>query len=459
MRRQKPVVSAAEKEGNKQASKTGSSAKWFTRKHEEATRMNLELMKSGRVGKMKTGKKLGILACLAVGLICAPVCEAATNLDAIAEGNTAFALDLYGKLKAEDGNLFFSPYSISTALAMTYAGARGDTRTQMATALHFPAADLDVPAIDVNAAFLDLQTHIQKIGEAGNVRLEVANSLWPHKTYPFLPEYLALTKKYYGVSITPLDYTQPEAARVTINNWVEDKTQKKITNLIPSGALDPLTRLVLVNAIYFKGNWASQFLASQTEDAPFYMMPKHQVSVRMMKQKMVFRYAEFDTLQVIEVPYVRNELSMLVLLPKNGTTLAQLEKDFSASNLKKWRTMSYHEVRLFLPKFKMTWQSSSLNSAMQSLGIRDAFVDGKADFSGLDGSKYFYIGGIIHKAFVDVNEDGTEAAAASSIAFGVESRPPPPPVFRADHPFLFVIQENRTGSILFMGRVVNPNAG
>jgi serpin B len=419
--------------------------------------------------KMKSIRKMVVLGCLLAALACAPVCEAASySMDMLAEGNTTFALNLYSTLiQNNNDNLFFSPYSVSTALAMTYAGARGNTKAQMAAALQFPSEGLSRET--VHAAFLDLQANIQKIGSAGNIQLDAANSLWPDKKYTFLPGYLEFLQKYYGVTITPMDFERtPEIARTTINKWVEEKTRDKITNLIPSGALDQHTRLVLANAIYFKGKWAFPFNAAQTENAPFHVVTNEYVTTkretknlsvpaRMMAQTKAFKYAEFDTLQVIALPYVGEELSMVVLLPSKETTLSQLEGNLNAGNWSKWRrALDRRDVQVFLPRFKMTWQAS-LVPAMQALGITDAFR-GAADFSGMDGTQSLFISDILHKAFVDVAEEGTEAAAATGVAIHASSSAmrAPPPVFRADHPFLFVIQEDRTGSILFIGRVMNP---
>ena len=417
---------------------------------------------------MKPIMKMAVPGCFLAVLACAPVCEAAAySMDMIAEGNTTFARHLYSALiQNNNDNLFFSPYSVSTALAMTYAGARGNTKVQMATALQFPSEGLSKQT--VHAAFLDLQTNIQKIGAAGNIQLDAANSLWPDKKYPFLPGYIELLQKYYGVTITPMDFgREPEIARTTINKWVEEKTRDKIANLIPAGALDQHTRLVLANAIYFKGKWASPFKPAQTENAPFHVITNEYVTTkretknlsvpaRMMTQTKAFKYAEFDTLQVVALPYVGDELSMVVLLPSKETTLSQLEGDLNAGNWAKWRrALDRRDVQVFLPRFKMTWQAS-LVPAMQTLGITDAFR-GAADFSGMDGTQSLFISDILHKAFVDVAEEGTEAAAATGVAMRMTSvMRAPPPVFRADHPFLFVIQENRTGSILFIGRVMNP---
>jgi len=378
------------------------------------------------------------------------------SVAAVASNNTAFACDLYAQLKTQDGNLFFSPYSVSTALAMTYAGARGETAAQMAKALHF-----SLPQAELHPAFAALAAQMNAVQTAGHVKLSIANSLWPYKTYPFLEDYLALVKKNYGSTITPVDYEHAEpAARAQINQWVEDKTQKKITNII-GAPLDPLTRLVLVNAVYFKGTWESPFKAEETKNAPFHRPVGDPVQTPLMTHTRTYKYGEWQTVQVIELPYAGNELSMLVLLPSSTNGMAELEGDLSVSGLQQWRQqLRLQKVQLFLPKFKITWGAALLNNALQALGMSDAFNATRADFSGMDGRPDLLISRILQKAFVDVNEEGTEAAAATAITMHslAISRPRPPPVFRADHPFLFLIQENATGSILFMGRVTDPMA-
>ena len=376
-----------------------------------------------------------------------------SEIEAVVDGNTAFALDLYSRLKDEDGNLFFSPYSISVALAMTYAGARENTAQQMSQTLRF---SLDPQRL--HPAFGKLEERLEALQEEGNVQLEIANSLWPHKSYPILEEYIGLVKKYYGVKITPLDYAANiEAARSIINEWVEEKTKDKIKDMIGPGVLDALTRLVLVNAIYFKGNWADQFEEELTKDAPFHPLSGESIEVPMMKQQETFGYAEHEDLQILQMPYAGDEMSMLVLLPKNMDGLANLQSVLSKENLEKWiKSIRKKEVLVFLPKFKVTSQFR-LDEALASMGMTDAFSPEKADLSGIDGEPHrLYIGAVIHKAFVDVNEEGTEAAASTAVGFTLASMPEPVPTFRADHPFIFMIRDNNTGSILFMGRIVDP---
>jgi serpin B len=372
---------------------------------------------------------------------------------AVVKGNTDFALNLYRELKNTNGNLFFSPYSISTALAMTYAGARENTAKQMEEVLHFPSGQNKV-----HPAFGRLETLLNEIQTQGDIQLNVANSLWPQQGYPFLEEYLALVKKYYGVVITPLDYQRAaEKARKIINQWVEEKTKDKIKNLIQPGVLDAVTRLVLVNAIYFKGNWATQFDEKWTRDDTFYLLSGGTMQTPLMTQKEEFAYGDKEFLQVLELPYVGESLSMIVLLPKAKDGLPQLEKQLTAANLRRWTSgLRKQKVKVFLPKFKMI-SKFSLSETLAAMGMSDAFDPNKANFSGMDGRlNWLYIGAVLHKAFIDVNEEGTEAAAATAVVMKIRMAAQPP-TFRADHPFIFFIRENTTGSILFLGRVMDPS--
>jgi serpin B len=371
----------------------------------------------------------------------------------VVEGNQAFAFGLYEKLKEVEGNLFFSPYSISTALAMTYAGARSNTEEQMGTALHFT---LDQKRF--HPAFAWLEAQLKAIQEKGDIELNIANSLWAQEDYVFLKEFLDLIQSNYGTVLNHVDFKRAcEAAREEINAWVEQKTKDKIKDLIKPGVLNALTRLVLTNAIYFKGRWDSQFIKSDTQGSPFWLSIDKSVEVPMMTQKRQFRYMENDSLQILELPYVGNDLAMIVLLPRKVDGLAQLEADLSLENLNMWiGHLRKREISVFLPKFKMTSQFR-LSEILASMGMPDAFGE-DADFSGIDGTKDLFISAVIHKAFVDVNEEGTEAAAATAAVISVTSVPSkPPPTFRADHPFVFLIHDNHSGSILFVGRIVNPN--
>ncbi len=371
----------------------------------------------------------------------------------IAQSQTAFALDLYAQLRTDEGNLFFSPHSIATALAMTWAGARGETAAQMAKTLRFPA-DL----ADIHAAHAALATRLKDAQREGKVALHVANALWPQKDYAFRKEYLQQLERNYSAPAKPVDYRQAaEAARAAINAWVEQQTRDRIKNLIPPGSLDALTRMVLVNAVWFKADWAHPFDAKRTEKAPFHVAPDRKTDVSMMRQTEHFRYAETAGAQVLELPYAGDKLSMLVILPETGQTLSEIEDGLDADTLRAWtRTLRRREVDVHLPKFAMTWGTRSLADALKALGMTDAFQHGAADFSGMDGSRELFVNDVLHKAFVEVDEKGTEAAAATGVVVGITSVPPPPAVFRADRPFLFLIRERQTGAILFMGRLTRP---
>ena len=379
-----------------------------------------------------------------------------TDKQIITEGNNSFALELYARLRSQKGNLFLSPYSISTALAMTYSGARNQTQSQMAKVLHFPPADRRKFAAEFGRIIKDLN----KRGAGGKYELRVANALWGQKDYGFLEEFLSLIETHYDGRLGEVDFVRAaEKARRTINAWVEEKTNNKIKDLIKKGVLDSMTRLVLTNAIYFKGNWASQFEEDNTKDAPFALADGKKVDVPMMNQTAEFRYMETDTFQGLELPYVDNELSMIVLLPRKTDGLSELERKLTIENLSKWLAkLRKREVQVSVPKFEMTSQFS-LARVLKSMGMTDAFSQA-ADLSGINGRKDLFISAVIHKAYVDVNEEGTEAAAATAVTIRLTSVGPEPkiPVFRADHPFLLLIRDNKSGSILFIGRLVNPES-
>jgi serpin B len=376
-----------------------------------------------------------------------------TETTKLAQGNNAFALDLYQQLRKADGNLFLSPFSISTALAMTYAGARRETESQMARVLHFARTN-----DDLHAAFAELQAGLEKAEAGGGILIKIANSLFPQAGCPFLAGFIALAKTYYGVTITPVNYGDEETARKTVNEWVEAKTENKITELIPPGIFNKLTRLTLVNAIYFKGNWADKFEARLTKRGDFWS-PQGKVYAAMMSRTDEYPYAETESLQILELPYEGKDLSMLVLLPKERDGLAALEGQLTPALLEQVAAKTWtREVCVSIPRFKVE-SDFRLDEALKALGMADAFDAGKANFAGMDGQEAnLFISAALHKAFIEVNEEGSEAAAASAIVMQARGLAPdrPPVFFRADHPFLFLIRENRTGSILFIGKVVKP---
>jgi serine protease inhibitor len=377
-----------------------------------------------------------------------------TEMKQLVEGNTAFALQLYGKLRPTEGNLVLSPYSISSALAMTYAGARGETARQMEQTLHFGQSKTDLHAL-----FGRLETALK--AAQGSNELNIANSLWPQEKYPFRQEFLSLLRKDYGATVTPLNYErEAEQARVTINQWVDDKTRHKIAEIIGPRVLNELTRMVLVNAIYFKGTWATPFPESATRPDKFYAKPDTTVTVPFMHKRGHFSYGENDQLQLIALPYVGRQLEMLILLPRSRDGIRQLENSLTVASLSAWTSgMRNQQVDVALPKFKMS-SGFMLAQVLAALGVKDAFDPERADFSGMDGrSHWLYVSAVLHKAYIDVNEKGTEAAAATAVvmmARGAARPVEPPREFRADHPFLFLIRDSTTGSILFMGRVAKP---
>jgi serpin B len=370
---------------------------------------------------------------------------------ALAQGNNEFAWDMYGKLKGDKGNLFFSPFSLRTALAMTYAGAKGETAAQMEKTLRFAPQD---PAL--HAAFASTIQSIEP-GEKGGYTLTVANSLWGQKDYGFLKPFLETCKANYGSGLTEVDFIKAfEQARGNINLWVEDKTNQKIKDLIPPGGLDNATRLVLVNAVWFKGDWLSQFKKNETQDAPFYLDATEKVTAPLMHRLgKGYRYAEADAIQVLELPYQGDKLAMVVLLPKEKDGIGKLETMLTAEKIAAWvgSLRAPEKTDVYLPKFKMTYGTKEMADPFKAMGMVLPF--GAADFSGMDGRKDLFISLIFHKAFVDVNEEGTEAAAATAVVMK-GGAPPAPPVFRADHPFVFLIRDKASGNILFLGRLVNP---
>jgi serine protease inhibitor len=376
------------------------------------------------------------------------------NPDAVAlvKGDNTFAIDLASQLSSGDGNLFYSPYSISSALAMTYAGARGKTADDMAATLKFP-----FQGNRLHAAFATLIQELDRKGQKRKYQLSVANRLWGAQGYVFLPEFVKMTKDAYQAGLVELDFEgQPDKARQTINSWVEKETQDKIKDLVPAGVITPKTRLVLTNAIYFKAGWQHVFPEKSTTKADFKVAGDKTVKVDMMQQTSFFPYAQTDDLQILEMPYEQNELSMLVLLPKKVDGLAQLEKQLTNETLEKWRgQLKKHQVNTKLPKFKFTSQFELL-PVLGKMGMGVAFTE-QADFSGMTTREKLFISAVLHKAFVAVDEKGTEAAAATAVVMMPTAIiDAPMATFAADHPFVFLIRDNRTGSILFMGRVAQP---
>ncbi len=386
----------------------------------------------------------------------APVVSEA-DLSELVEGSNAFAFSLYQVLKAQDSNLFYSPYSISEALAMTYAGARGDTEKAMAAALHF-----SLPQESLHPAFnsLDLQLAQRGKGAAGKddkgFRLNIVNAIWGQKDYDFQAQFLDILAQNYGAGLRIVDFVkETEQSRLTINNWVSDQTEGKIKDLIPQGVINNLTRLVLTNAIYFNAAWLHPFTAEATSDGPFHLVDGSEKTVPMMHQTESFRYAEGEDYQAVELPYDGNELSMVILLPEAVQFKAFEGKMAAQSVAAITSSMQSKQVNLTMPKFEYD-SSFGLKEALKTMGMGIAF-DMEADFSGMNGRKDLFIQDVVHKAFVAVDESGTEAAAATAVIVGLKAAPPSQPVtLTIDRPFIFFIRDMQTGSIIFIGRVMNP---
>jgi serpin B len=372
----------------------------------------------------------------------------------VVKGNNAFALDLYRQLRNQQGNLCVSPYSLSTALAMTYAGARGQTATEMSKVLHFTLRQEDLhPAFAALRAQLDAQ---KQQGEG--IQLKMANRLWGQKGYEFLKPFKQLTQDYYGAALEEVDFSgDTEEARRTINQWVAQQTQEKIKDLIPPDILNSLTRIVLTNAIYFKGSWLKPFNPAHTENKPFSVAPGQQVDVPMMSQSASVGYAEFGELQVLELLYVGEKISMVILLPKKIDGLTQLEQHLTPENIQNWlSSINYSQcpTSIQLPKFKVN-AKVELKPVLSKMGMVSAFDDGAADFSGMNGRNDLFLKEAIHQTFVHVDELGTEAAGATAAIGALRCVGGN---FSADRPFIFLIRDKQSGSILFLGRVMNPVA-
>lgn len=403
----------------------------------------------------RLGGPLASILMFALTISSAPTGRAAT-LDSLVESNTAFGLNLYGEFASTPGNIFFSPYSISTCLAMLYAGAQGDTETQMAQVLGVASGE------DFASLFGELQLDVESDQLPNAIQLNVANALWTQESYPFLPSFLGIASNQFQASINQADFeTQAAAVTQTINNWVAQETQNKIQNILPAGSIDALTRLVLANAIYFKGTWATTFEPSNTLNEPFYLAKTTRVDAQIMHQPtLLANYMETEQFQALELPYASNQLSMVILLPSQIDGIGQMEEQLSPAFLSGvLGQMSPVNVNIFLPKFTLE-SYFDLGGTLAELGMPDAFTPGVADFAGIDGTTFLYITHVFHKAWGEVDEQGTEAAAATVITVGTEAVGvplPPPRIFRADHPFIFFIRDTQSGSVLFFGRLANPN--
>ncbi|WP_437690924.1 serpin family protein [Sorangium sp. So ce176] len=373
---------------------------------------------------------------------------------ALVAGNTAFALDLYRRVSAWSSNLIYSPYSVSSALAMTYAGARGETEAQMMRALRFT-----LPQERLHPAFNALDLALASRGEGAEgqdgegFRLNVANALWAQVGSSFAPSFLDVLAESYGAGLHVVDFAQaPDEARGIINGWVAERTEDRIKDILPAGAIQPATRLILTNAVYFNAAWQFPFDEDDTAPGDFSLMDGTSVSVPMMSNSAQVRHGEGDDFEALELPYDGGELSMVLVLPSaGGARFLDIDPEWLEGVFASLETRS---VTMTLPRFKFE-SSLDLVDPLVQLGMPLAFT-GLADFSGIDGQGGLFISDVLHKAFISVNEAGTEAAAATAVVIG-ETSAPEPATIHFDRPFLFFIRDTATGAILFVGRVMEPS--
>ncbi len=381
------------------------------------------------------------------------------DLAGLADGNGAFAFDLYQALREQDGNLFYSPHSISLALAMTYAGAGGQTASQMATTLRF-----SLPQDRLHAGFNALDLELASRGEGDEdgegFRLNVVNAVWGQQGHPFQEAFLDVLAESYGAGVRQADFVAaPEESRLAINDWVAENTEDRIRDLIPPDVINPLTRMVLTNAIYFNASWSYPFVEANTRQRPFHLLDGSAVDVPMMKTEEEFLYAAGDGYQAVDLPYAGDELSMTVIVPDRGR-FREFEDSLDSVLVDRIMAgLEFRYVALDLPKFEFESQFR-LGETLRSMGMSDAFDSAASDFSGMDGRsclsgdpECLYIREVVHKAFVSVDEAGTEAAAATAVMMQAESAPPSPVSVMVDRPFIFLIRDRETGAVLFAGRV------
>jgi len=385
---------------------------------------------------------------------------AAEQLAQLSRDNRAFAVDLYRALREGDGNLFFSPYSVSSALAMTYAGARGDTETEIAEAFNYT-----LPQAQLHPAFNALDLELARRGKAElyeegeRFHLNIANSVWGEREHEFLDAFLDTLAEQYGAGLRLVDFrNDPDGARETINEWVSDETEERIPELIPPGMIDNLTRLVLTNAIYFSASWAIPFEEYFTREDTFHLLDGTDVRVTLMHLDEELHYAQIDGVQAIELLYVGGDVSMVVVVPDEGA-FKDFESRLDATLLDSiLGQLQRASVNLKMPNFEFE-SSFALEDTLGELGMPSAFDERKADFSGMDGTRELFLSQVVHKAFVSVDEQGTEAAAATAVGVPGVTAPSVEPVeLVIDRPFLFLIRDLPTGTVLFFGRVLDPTS-
>ena len=395
-----------------------------------------------------------MVSALLLGVILSRPGLSLTATERVVAANNDFAMDLYGQIRSNSAgkNIFFSPFSVSSALAMVYAGAKGNTKTEMANVLKFTGINKN----DVHVGFRKLFKEFND--PTNNYTLSVANAFFGQKRYPFLQTYLNSVTQYYSALLKNLDFERnSDASRKFINDWVASNTNQKIKNLLSPSAISPATVAVLVNAIYFKGLWKSQFEVKKTISSTFHLTTTKSMTTKMMNlAEKRFTYADVSSLncKIIELPYVGDEVSMYVLLPNSINGLAALESQLTSAKLNNAISGMYSsKVDVAIPKFNMTLKVQ-LKDILIAMGMKDLF--GAADLSGIDGTHNLFVYKVVHKAYIDVNEEGTEAAAATAVVVNKFTSVETTKTFKADHPFLFFIREKVTGSILFSGRVMTP---
>ena len=367
----------------------------------------------------------------------------------LVDANTKFGFKLFQEVLKQDSNknVFISPTSIAIALSMTYNGASGKTQQVMANALQFQGMSLQ----DINQANEVLKSTLEKADP--DIQLSIANSLWARQGIPFKPEFMQKNQQFYGAKVTELDFAKPDAPNA-INNWVKENTRGKIDQIV--NQLKPDDVLFLINAIYFKGKWTKQFDKSQTDERPFYLSNGSQKQHPMMSQSGRYRYYENEAFQAVSLPYGKGNMSLYVFLPKKNTNLDSFQQQLSLQNWQQW--MNQFQMRqgsIQLPRFKFDY-NIQLNNALKALGMEEAFSDG-ANFSNMT-SASVAIDEVKHKTFVEVNEEGTEAAAVTSVGITMTSAPMPESPFQmvVDRPFFCAIRDNQTGTVLFMGSIREP---
>ncbi len=367
------------------------------------------------------------------------------RLSSLVDSLNAFTFDFYNKV-SENKNVFFSPYSIFVALSMAYEGARGNTSEQMYNILNILQNDSAT-----RGSFGRIYNLLNQKQEGYTIN--TANAFWAQQNYEFLQEYIGILESYYIAEANELNFADSNESANTINAWIEENTNHKIKNMIDQSALSELTRLVLTNAIYFKGLWANQFDPDNTNKEDFRITPDETVEVDMMHLTDIkFNYTKTDDLQILKLPYKGNDLSMIIILPKENN-ISVVESQLNQLNLTKWiNDLNEIEININIPKFKFETEYT-LNDVLEDMGMKDAFIPGIADFSGMDNTTDLYISNVLHKAFVEVNEEGTEAAAATAVIVATKAITD---IFNADHPFVFLIRQEETGAIIFMGKIMNP---